>query len=334
MATNVRIGLIVGAVAFVLLYALQSNLALGIVPWVTVTGAIAGLLVAKWLDRAWYGRQLEAGAKTGAIASGMAAAGALLSLIVLGPHSVAALAAHSYEPGYSLARVIRSVAFLGWIGVDIAFVSASLVGGILVAAVLAQVAAWSKSVRVTRSITQARLAAQELNREEGWRAVTGSPVIGQPVPASALLAQLRGASFGGSPVSGAHPAIGLATPLSFAPNSSPGMPTATPIPPHAGPSAQPASPPSQPGAETAQRPRAAAKRIDRASTEEIRAALAAWEEDNATPPETSDTQEHATTTHDEKPVKRTAVTSAYLNSAPPTPPKRNRKKQATRDWLC
>ena len=361
MATIIRVGLIAGGIAFVLLFALQSHMGLAVAPGITLAGVAAGLGMAKWLDRAWYGRQLEAGVRAGLLASGFAAAGVLASLIALGPHSVTGLARLSHGPAYDLGPFIQTISFAGWIGAGIVFIVATLAAGVLASATMAQIFGWSKSTRVTRVITQARLAAQALNHDDGWRRTTAGPALGQQAHTSALLAQLQGAPHSGSPIASGVSATGLATPMAFGANTP--SPAGGVMPPadmgshawspardgapargakkKAQPKAQPQEPAAsaarqapqpQPPAEPRQpQPRPAARDIDRASTEELKAAFEAWDQnqrDDQSPGRTGDAAEQ------DGPGSRIPTDSAYLNSVRPTPVKRNRKKQATRDWLC
>jgi hypothetical protein len=341
MRTILRAGVIVGGTGFVILYALQPSAGFAVVGGVALTGALAGLMTAKWLERTWYGRQLLAGLRAGALAAGLAAAGALLSLLLLGPRSVGTLAAHA---PWGAARLVWLAAPLGWAGVDVAGVLLALGIGALAGALLAQIAGWSKSARAVRTVEQARLAAQALNRDDGWRAQTGAPAFGQPIHASTLLTQLGIPALGAAPVSTGLSATGQqpapartaayfpalapqaqpATPASRAAHDAematePALPAA--LPPH------PASPGKAPGSRTP----SAKRRADMQLTEAMREALAAWADDLE-----NGQQPPAASARDERGGKakaaRTPQPSAYLNSAPP--PKRNRKKQATRDWLC
>lgn len=71
-------------------------------------------------------------------------------------------------------------------------------------------------------------------------------------------------------------------------------------------------------------------------TDAMREALATWAADNAAANQADqNNQEQQENANDAapNPQKRTPQPSAYLNSTPPVPPKRARKKQNT-DWLC
>src|SRR5579862_8599747 len=56
MRTITRVGLFVGAAGLIALYGLQIVAGLFVVPAVLLIGVIAGLCVAKWLERGWSAR--------------------------------------------------------------------------------------------------------------------------------------------------------------------------------------------------------------------------------------------------------------------------------------
>lgn len=111
-----------------------------------------------------------------------------------------------------------------------------------------------------------------------------------------------------------------------------------PMPPAAEPSPQPAP------AVRVVRKRSSKRPADKELTVAMREALAAWAQQN----DGAEDEENAHAEMEERdgtgeqtpepvkaPAKRAPVSSAYLNSSAPAPaPKRNRKKQNTRDWLC
>lgn len=193
MRTLMRVGGILGCAGFVALYALQTATALAVVAGIPLVGLLAGLGAAKWLPREEYGRQLRAGLRAGLLACGLAALGALLSLLLLGPRDIPTLAARSNVVGLDLAPVVRTLALLTWAGVALLLVLLAAALGCGLAAISAQIAGWSKSAEAVRVVRQARLAAQALNRDDAWQSgVTGAPLphSGQPVHASTLLRQL------------------------------------------------------------------------------------------------------------------------------------------------
>jgi hypothetical protein len=80
--------------------------------------------------------------------------------------------------------------------------------------------------------------------------------------------------------------------------------------------------------------------VFQAMTEDLRQALERWD---ATPIPEPDAESEApkkspvkpaSTSRAKVPSKRTPAPSAYLNSEPAAAPRRSRKKQQTRDWLC
>src|SRR5579872_1242971 len=240
MRTIVRVGGLVGGVAFIVLYAAQTRIALAVVPGVTLAGFCAGLAIAKWLEREWYGRQFNAGLRAGAIASVIASLGALLSLLFLGPRDLEALAARSHVAGLDFAPVAHAFGFIGASGADVLAVELAALAGAALAAVTCQLFAWSKSAHAVKVVTLARLAAQSLNRDEVYRAtgapstygVTGGPsAYGTAAHPSNLLPQY-GASIPGATsmpsmagLTGTTPALGVIPPPTFSPSSVP-MPAA------------------------------------------------------------------------------------------------------------
>lgn len=376
MRTLLRVGGILGGAGFVALYALQTAMALAVAAGIPLIGLLAGLGVAKWLPRNEYGRQLKSGLRAGMLASGFAAFGALLSLLLLGPRDIPSLAARSHAAGFTIAPVIRALAFLTWAGVDILLVALAAALGCGLAAVAAQVVAWSKSAEAIRVVQQARLAAQALNRDDAWQPrPTGAPLLQYGVPAlgaasSSHLAGMTGGpalastpgptsitgAGGVFPATGLTPGLGLTPPLTFTPatgtplqfaspapaSRSPLSPKAPPQPAHSGPpefasANEPATPPARPQAQDARaghqgkpqvrrRSSSSRRRADQELTQAMRDALAAWATEEA---------EEAASADGDKGVSRAPASSAYLNSVTPPPvPKRGRKKQDTRDWLC
>jgi hypothetical protein len=340
MRTIVRVGGLVGAVAFIMLYAGQTGIALAVAPGVMLAGICAGLGIAKWMEREWYGRQLDAGLRAGAIASGLAGLGALLSLLFLGPRDTTSLAAGSHLAMLDLAPVVRSFAFLGWVGTDVLTVIVAAFVGAVLGAVVCQIFAWSKSAYAVKVIAQARLAAQALNRDEVYRATGAPSTYGSAAQASNMLAQLGVSTPGVASVTGVTPALGIIPPPTFSPSSVPAPvsqqrftagPASSPapvVPEHA--LTEPALPaaPTAANTPTGRRSPSAARRAEAELTQAMRDALAAWADN--TVPETKKPPE-AKTGEKAKP-SRTPAPSAYLNSSPPA--KRGRKKSDTQDWLC
>jgi len=284
MRVLLRVGIITGAGAAVVLYALASSVALAAAIGILLTGLLAGMGVAKWLEWGWYGRQLEAGWQAGALASGLAGLGTLGALVVDGPRSTAALAAQSHLFGLDLGALVGVLSGLGWVGTDLVVVLVSAALGTGVAAAASLLFAFGKSARAVEAITHARHAAQAANRSEPLN--TPLPLPGYPT----LGAPPTGPGWYTSPPSGAIP---------------PGLYAAPTLPP-----------PGRPAPNSGRGP-STARPVERELDDDEREALARWAEEH--PGDASG--------------PRTPAPSTYLNS--PTPaPKRNRKKQQTRDWLC
>lgn len=292
MRAILRVGIITGVCAIIALSALQQAATLAAVLGIVVTGAVAGTGAAKWLEWAWYGRQFEAGWRTGAVACGVAGLGTFVSLLIAGPHDSVALAAHSQLLGVDLGPLARGLAGLGWLGTDFLLVLASTALGIGLSAVTALVFALGKSARAVSVITEARQAAQANNRTEPLS--TPLPLPGYP----SLASPASGATWHTSPQTGVLPAPG-AYPASL-----------TGASPSGAPQFGQAAPDSGRGPSTA-RP------VERELDDDEREALARWAEEHA----------------GDASGPRTPAPSTYLNSPSPAP-KRNRKKQQTRDWLC
>ncbi len=236
MRIILRVGLIVGVIGLVALYALQIVAALFVAPAIVVVGIIVGLCMAKWLDRGWYGRQFAAGLRAGAIACGMGALGAALFMLLQGPHSLAGLSARSHLGPLSLAPAIAPLANLGWSGLDVAASVAALVVGVIVAGLTTQIAAASKSRHALRVVEQARLVAQALNRSDAWATpVSGGRVTSGPglygAAARATNAPALGPSLSALWPTAAPPSGALGSPsASFgasAPSSVPAFPSAS-----------------------------------------------------------------------------------------------------------
>ena len=371
MRTSLRVGAILGGAGSIALCVLQLQIALAIAPGVILAGALAGLAVAKWLDRAHYGRQLEEGLRAGLLASGLPAFVALLALLVAGPHDVATLTARSHVFGLSLAPLVSRLGGLGWAEIDVLALLGCCAAGLLLSAMLAGIFAWGKSAQARLSVRSARLTALALQRGEDWDAlpppatmpalpfapgarVTGAPGMAAPgsgmLPAASLLpsafaafapgagaANASAASPMGAPVIAAMPAL-----VHPAPSAAPPPAPAAPMPKPAAVSAQDASEPSLSAtantpAKRARRKTSQARPVEGQLTREMRRALEDWaqreqqnEQQGGAPGDT-----HAAPTAAASRSGRTRQPSTFLNSAGSAPPpKRNRKKNQTRDWLC
>ena len=340
MRTIVRTGVTLSIVAALALYGVQLVAALGVAFGIILIGALAGLGVAKWLERAWYGRQFAAGVRAGAIACGVGGLCALVYLLGQGPNSLDALAARSHAPGVDFGALVNTLGALGWMGVDAVVIVAATLAGILAAGLMAEVAGWSKSGRAVRVVAQARLAAQSLQRADARGAVTAAPrstTIGPQLFAS-------GASVAPAAL---EPADwdGLGLPGASSPGKRRSWRPAKQTPQH---QPQPEAPPLQvptpaPRPATVHRP-SDARSAKEALTDEARAALSAWEDEldefdeadsdpafAAFPDLNGETDDAA---HERG---RAPNHSAFLTSPPPpvkSGKRSKRKRQDTTDWLC
>lgn len=164
MEVHTRVGIAAGVFGFALLYLAQLLAGAAAVLLAPVVGLLAGLGIAKWLPRAWYGRQLEAGARAGVLACGGALAGFLLSLIVAGAHSTQTLAARSHLMGIDLGSVVRALDLVGWLGAALVLALLGLGTGTGLAALASQVGAWDKNRHAIEVVKRARVAAQNSHR--------------------------------------------------------------------------------------------------------------------------------------------------------------------------
>ncbi|MGZ6388379.1 MAG: hypothetical protein ACXWQZ_03865 [Ktedonobacterales bacterium] len=348
MRTIVRVGIIFGGVGFAALFALQAVIALAVADCLLIVGLAAGLGTAKWLERPWFGRQFIAGLRAGALAVGVAGAGALLSLFIIGPQDKTVLAARSHLLTLNMAEWVKSLTILSWAGIDILTVLLAGLAGVALAAFTTQVFAWSKNRRAIQVVTHARQAAQAFSRVDPLTASSGSHSTGQsPYFTGAPDPSAGGDTTGplSAQTSIPRPTTAQAAPTSTTTSKVPGAPrrTLAPVPPTppTGISGTQRAPlprskqanedypsPTEPALPTATHPDEAhrsrripskARPADSQLTEAMRDALATWASDNVA---------------EETPGERSGPQpSAYLNSSRPLP-KRNRKKQNTRDWLC
>lgn len=301
MRALLQVGLIAGVAGFVALAALQQLVGMVALLGILAVGALAGLGMAKWLAWSWFGRQLEAGWRVGALACGMAGLGALASLFWLGPQDIGQLADRSHLAGLDFGPVIRGLSALTWAGVSGLGILAATGLGIGLAALVTWVFAAGKSARTVQAITLARQAAHASSKTEPLSAVAGNY------------------PFASAPQSGSdwHAAPGMMPPSSnISPWSAPKTIPSLPDAPHAGDTG-----PAQ--RNPARRDPSAARPPERELSAADREAIRQW------------TEEEDDDANAETEKRRTAPPSTYLNSPPPeTAPRRDRKKQQTRDWLC
>ena len=350
MRTSIRSGALIGGALSIALCLLQPRVALAVVLGIVLAGPVAGLAVAKWLDLGNYGRQLEEGVRAGLLACGLPGFCALVSLLVLGPHDAVELAARSHAGGLSLAPVVEPLASFGWAGLDILFTLAATIAGVVAAAFCALIFAWSKSAKAAQAIRQARLTALALQRGEQWDALPppGQPSVLSALTGSGVLPPIRAGAAAGlaapdgaglpptflsaAPAPSSQPAMSPGTLLWPAPASNPratGAPVAASAPVsgqheqqqvEAATPTEPVAAVAAPAGKRQRRKTSQARPVDTQLTDDVRKALAKWAEENA---------EGAAAG-----AARTPAASTYLNSPAPAAPKRNRKKNETRDWIC
>jgi hypothetical protein len=324
MRTILRVGITVGGVAFVVLYPLQSAFGLAIAPGIVLAGLVAGLGTAKWLERPWYGRQFDAGLRTGVIAAGMAGVSVLLASLTQGSHPIDQLTANSHLIGIDLGPVISHLTSVGSAGVDILVVALATCLGVALAIVTTELGAFGKNRHAIQVVNQARLAAQAgLHGEASPAPVVSPPSLPTAVGIHSVRAvqapsdtpaPARGSGAGGRPVAPAP-----ATPPGnqrWAPPQSDSerfQPT------------EPALPVLRPQGHRSSKARPADSQL----TEAMREALATWASDS---PSKGQREPEPETPGTPDPRVRAPQPSAYLNSSPPVPSKRARKKQDT-EWI-
>lgn len=328
MRTVTRVGVSLSVVAALALYGLQLVAGLLATLGIIIIGVIAGLCVAKWLQRDWYGRQLDAGARAGAIACGVAGLASLLYLLGQGPRTTAELAARSHLGGVSLGWLVEALSPLGTAGADVVSSIMATLLGVLLAALTALVFGWGKDKRSQRVIAQARLAAQSQQHGEMGAQVT--PSGGRPASPSVRLFGrtdgMGGLLSGPSLRRTAGPEIRedvVEAPLAFdswddanATSQKARQQATLQTPAASASSAASAKPPKS-------RRNSNARSTGDAITAEERSALLAWEKALA-----DGSQPGAA-----KAQPRAPKHSEFLTE-PGVAPRRNRKKQNTRDWLC
>ncbi len=367
MRTTLRSILLLGCAGFIVLYVLQYSVALAVTPLILLVSACAGLLTAKWLPWAWYGRQFAAGVRAGILACGLSAAGVLLSLVGTGPHTVSGIADRSRLLGIDFSGLVTSLGTAGWFMPYFLLTAFFALAGVLLSGIVTQVLGWSKSVATVRVITAAHNAASTLHRPQTWAPASNSaPSIGgywnSVLPSAGQISQPGLLAVGANaPVSkasagriapsndivshtrGAHDDLLDQQPVYLAPLpyfdfdelDSP-LPLPEPLPePLPIPASKPAPEPIP-----ARRTKSGAQPMFQGMTEDIRQALDRWD---ATPIPEPDVESETPKKSAAKPTpsskakvpsKRTPAPSAYLNSEPAAAPRRSRKKQQTRDWLC
>jgi len=336
MRTILRVGITVGGVAFVVLYPLQSAFGLAITPGIVFAGLVAGLGTAKWLERPWFGRQFDAGLRTGVIASGMAGVSVLLASLTQGTHPIDQLTANSHLIGIDLGPVISHLTAVGSAGVDILVVALATCLGVALAIVTTELGAIGKNRHAIQVVNQARLAAQAGLHGEAPSAAASSPSLPSAVGVHSVRAvqapldtpaPARGSGAGGRPVAPA-PATPPSNQRWAPPNAdserSSNQRWAPPDSERFQPT-EPALPVLRPQGHRSSKARPADSQL----TEAMREALATWASDSTSKGQREPEPETPVTPD---PRVRAPQPSAYLNSSPPVPSKRARKKQDT-EWI-
>ncbi len=303
------VGVILGSAGFLALFLLGHSVALVVAPALIIIGLLAGVCMAKWLEWAWFGRQFRAGTIAGFYACTLAGAGALIALATAGPQSVSALAAQSHLGGLNLAPVVERAGFAGWIGADVLLLLFAGLLGVFVAGLTTQVLAWSKNTRMVRVVTQARAAAEPLARRDTFLPTPSGGRAGDSI----LPSPRSQPGVAGPP---SFPGAGWDVPAPVAPQQPAWQQSGYAPAPGASARKGKVAAPTPTPQQAIEPPLEEQPREGRLSAAE-REALEAWARDNDPKPAT--------------PRKRQPKASAYLNAPAP---KRSRKKQDTRDWLC
>lgn len=363
-----RTVILLGCTGFVALYVLQYRAALAATPLILVIGGLTGLFIAKWLPWAWYGRQFSAGVRAGALTCGLSALGVLLSLVSSGSHQVADIALRSHLPGMDLTRVVTTFGSTGWFTAYLLLALFFGVGGVLLSGVVARVAGWNKSMRTVRVIREAHDSAALLHRSQTWGPASNSipsvagywnSVLPSAGPASnpgaVAVASMSSTGYpltSHAPISATHVSRAGYTPDGLIEQQPPYFKSLPPLGFDDSASLVPL--PSAPEPIPPRRTSSGVQPVQFALTDDVRSALDHWQhEDEPTGQQdieplvetetgASDESDTPKKTAAKKspvskaktPAKHHPKASAYLNSEPPVTPRRNRKKQNTRDWLC
>jgi hypothetical protein len=332
MRSVMRVGATAGVLGGISMYLIARGTGLAVAVALVALGIVTGLGMAKWLEWSWFGRQLEAGFKAGVIACVPAGLIAVLTLLIQGPHDLAALAAASHLGPLNAARLADTLGFGGWVSADILSVVLATALGVGLAAATTFVAAGSKSARTVRRVTQAYEAAQALRRGSwGPASTTQMPAFPSSLAAGAAW---QGMTSSGAPTSSAAlPLNGTAHPPAAAQPSTPYAPFTAPTP------AVVAALPRAAGAPGPAQPPANTPTNDDQLRAAMREALAMWGDDTGETAAVSAEASRPGADHvadaeaDEQPTerrKRSPKASQFLNDAK----KKGRKKTDTRDWLC
>ena len=330
MHTIQRAGIVTGIIAGMLVFGLQRFIGPVSYLLVSVTGMFAGVIVAKWLDYSWYGRQAEAGLRSGAIASGIAGISVLVTAVLSGFTAPPLLAG---KPSLFAHNTVAASVLHQPVGqtlLTLFSIIMAIVLGALLGALSSQIGGWTKSSRTVKVIEQARLAALEVLQTDQWQTPmrrSGSHHQAGFLSQTPGVDLIRGGEFmATSPVLPALP--GSTLPQVSREIDIPAIPQTTVLAEEAHHHADTDDETTEAGPELqlvkgrGARRRSSRRSVDDQLTEQMKSALASWAREN----EIEVVEPAAQNSRTPKP-------STYLNSAPPAP-RRSRKKQNTRDWLC
>lgn len=369
MRTLLRVGGIAGMLAGALALALAPRAGIAVAALIALAGLTAGLATAKWLPGAWYGRQFGAGLRAGLIACVIAVPATLIALIEMAPRPDApvTIGSQSLAP---LASLVGGPTAADALAVASAVVAALVLAGFGARMFAGDKSArFVKAVARAREASQplheegffvpalARRTAVPLAAAAG----AASPLLDRAPnaqPAASRMAPQRRTLAPATPPDGmsatndasvsrrtAGPAIRrtVAPALHALPREPEPQPELelelepAPIPPPKQAPAAPAPPPT-PAAPVLKR-RGGGRPPAARLTPEMIEALAAWARDTEEDDDDRDTEGGEAVPAgragkgEAARAKREPVESSYLNTPAPAP-KRKRKKNATRDWIC
>ncbi|HEU5346970.1 MAG TPA: hypothetical protein VFU63_00020, partial [Ktedonobacterales bacterium] len=239
-------------------------------------------------------------------------------------------------------------------------------GGVLLAGIVAQMMGWNKSLRTVHVIREAHDAAAILHRNQTWGPASNSiPSVGgywnSVLPSAGPVSHPGSLSSASTPSPGPRPPSHAPVSATHASYVKPAQDAPleqqsvylAPLPPFDFeapapiPPAPAAPPPSAPEPIPPRRGNSDVQPVQFALTDDLRSALDRWQKNEEPVAETkseadtdsdSDAQKKPSAVKKSPkartPAKHQSKASAYLNSEPPATPRRSRKKQNTRDWLC
>ena len=371
MRTLLRVGGIAGALAGALALALAPRAGVAVAALVTLAGLAAGLATAKWLPPTWYGRQLGAGLRAGLIACVIAVPATLIALLEMAPQGEASLAI-SPATLAPLASLVGGIMAADTLAV-VAAALAALVLAACSARIFASdkstrfVKAVARAREASQPLHEEGIFAPVLARRTAVPLAAagggGAARLDRPTgaqPASPRAGPQRRTLAPATPPDGiagtggtngatvSRRTVGPAVRRTVAPALHALPREAEPPRPAPSPAAPPTPAPAAAAGPPAPAPAPAAPVLKRRSggrpqaarlTPEMIEALAAWARDTEEDDEDGDQEDGEEVAAGragkagEAAAKREPVESSYLNTPAPAP-KRKRKKNATRDWIC